>query len=113
MMPRNACCRITCTVVGILIIKPSRCTNFSNLFLDATRKLSASLTVKNSDDGQMNYSKHVEFYSKNKFEKLVYLVGFITRTYQSARLPEIQKLLGRRVDLGRPSSSLPFGPLEP
>jgi len=28
-----------------------------------------------------NLSKNVEFYSKNKFEKLVYLVGFIIRTY--------------------------------
>ena len=25
------------------------------------------------------WSKHVEFYSKNKFEKLVHLVGFIIR----------------------------------
>ena len=25
--------------------------------------------------------KHVEFYSKNKFEKLVHLVGFIVRRY--------------------------------
>jgi hypothetical protein len=32
-------------------------------------------------DGQRNYPKHVEFYSKNKFEKLVNLVGFIIRTY--------------------------------
>ena len=31
------------------------------------------------DDGQRNCSKHVEFYSKNKFEKLVHLVGFIIR----------------------------------
>jgi len=31
------------------------------------------------DDGQRNSPKHVEFYSKNKFEKLVYLVGFIIR----------------------------------
>jgi len=30
------------------------------------------------DDGQRNCPKHVEFYSKNKFEKLVHLVGFIT-----------------------------------
>jgi len=28
------------------------------------------------DDGQRNCPKHVEFYSKNKFEKLVDLVGF-------------------------------------
>jgi len=25
--------------------------------------------------------KHMEFYSKNKFEKLVHLVGFIIRTF--------------------------------
>ena len=31
------------------------------------------------DDGQRNFLKHVEFYSINKFVKLVYLVGFITR----------------------------------
>jgi len=31
------------------------------------------------DDGQRNCPKHVEFYSKNKFEKLVHLVGFIIR----------------------------------
>jgi len=33
---------------------------------------------KSSDDGQRNSPKHLEFYSKNKFEKLVHLVGFIT-----------------------------------
>jgi len=31
------------------------------------------------DDGQKTRSKNVEFYSKNKFEKLVHLVGFIKR----------------------------------
>ena len=35
---------------------------------------------KTPDDGQRNCLKHVEFYSKNKFEKLVHLVGFIIRT---------------------------------
>jgi hypothetical protein len=35
---------------------------------------------KTPDDGQRNCPKHVEFYSKNKFEKLVHLVGFIIRT---------------------------------
>jgi len=34
---------------------------------------------KTPDDGQMNCPKHVEFNSKNKFEKLVHLVGFIIR----------------------------------
>ena len=47
------------------------------------RKLSANLydiyrccvySEKTPDDGQRNSPKHVEFYSKNKFEKLVHLV---------------------------------------
>jgi len=32
-----------------------------------------------TDDGQRNCPKCVEFYSENKFEKLVHLVGFIIR----------------------------------
>ena len=47
-------------------------------------------TVKTPDDGQRNCSKHVEFYSKNKLEKLVHLVGFIVRIYHDARSPESQ-----------------------
>ena len=39
----------------------------------------AVCTVKTPDDGQRNCPKHVEYYSKNKFEKLVHPVGFITR----------------------------------
>jgi hypothetical protein len=34
---------------------------------------------KTPDDGQRNCPKHVEFHSKNKFEKLVQLVAFIVR----------------------------------
>jgi len=34
---------------------------------------------KTPDDGQRNCSKHVEFNSKNKFVKLVHLVGFIIK----------------------------------
>ena len=34
---------------------------------------------KTPDDGQRNCPKHAEFYFKNKFEKLVHLVGFIIR----------------------------------
>ena len=34
---------------------------------------------KTPDDGRRNCPKHVEFYSKNKFEKVVHLVGFIIR----------------------------------
>jgi len=36
---------------------------------------------KTPDDGQRNCPKHVEFYSKNKSEKLMHLVGFIIRIY--------------------------------
>ena len=38
---------------------------------------------KTPDDGQRNSPKHVVFYSKNKFEKLVHLVGFIIRSHDS------------------------------
>ena len=34
---------------------------------------------KTHDDGQRNCPKHVEYFSKNKFEKLVHLFGFIIR----------------------------------
>jgi len=47
---------------------------------------------KTADDGQRNCPKHVEFYSKNEFEKLVHLVGFIIRIYRDARSPERQVL---------------------
>ena len=46
--------------------------------------------VSKPDDGQRNFPKHVEFYCKNKFEKLVHLVGFIIRIYHDARSPECQ-----------------------
>ena len=36
----------------------------------------AVCSVKTSDNGQRNFPKHVEFYSRNKFEILVHLVGF-------------------------------------
>ena len=114
-----------------LITKPTRCTNFSNLFLEWNSTCfgqflcpssgvfhckysngichtvlltageqdqdvpswSCSLAVrkpvwhiplpcvqwKNPADGQRNCPKHVEIHSKNKFEKLVHLVGFIIR----------------------------------
>ena len=32
---------------------------------------------KTPDDGGRNCPKHVEFHSKNKFEKLVHIVGFV------------------------------------
>ena len=45
---------------------------------------------KTPNDGQRNCPKHVEFYSKNKFEKLVHLLGFIIGIYHDARSPERQ-----------------------
>ena len=36
--------------------------------------------------GQRNCLKHVEFYSKNKFEKLLHLIGFIIRTDKNVLL---------------------------
>ena len=48
---------------------------------------------KTPDDGQRNCPKHVEFYSKNKFEKLVHIVGFIIRIYRDARSPECQIII--------------------
>ena len=63
---------------------------------DPARKLSENLydvyhccvySEKTPDDGHRNCPKHVEFYSKNKFEKLVHLVGFIIRIFHEARSP--------------------------
>jgi hypothetical protein len=45
---------------------------------------------KTPDNVQRNCPKHVEFYSKNKFYKLVHLVGFIIRIYHDERSPERQ-----------------------
>jgi len=45
---------------------------------------------KTPDDGQNNCPKHVDFNSKNKFEKLVHLVGFIIRIFHAARSAERQ-----------------------
>ena len=47
-------------------------------------------STKTPDDGQKTCPEHVEFYSKNKFEKLVHLVGFIIRIYHDARSSEWQ-----------------------
>ena len=45
---------------------------------------------KTRDDWQRNCPKHVEFYSKNKFEKFVRLFSFIVRIYRDARPSERQ-----------------------
>ena len=84
----------------ILIMKQIRCTNSSNLFLEQNSTRFGKFLFPSSgvfhcthssgichtgllcvqwkipDGGQGNCPKHVEFYSKNKFEKLVHVVGF-------------------------------------
>jgi hypothetical protein len=45
---------------------------------------------KTPDDGQRNCPNHVEFYSKNKLQKLVHLTGFIIKSYHDTRSPERQ-----------------------
>jgi hypothetical protein len=70
-----------------LTIKPTRCTNFSRIRMfhpDPARKPVWHIPLlcgqwKTPDDGQRNCPKHVEFHSKNYFEKLVHLVGFNIR----------------------------------
>ena len=47
---------------------------------------------KTADVEQRSCPKHVDFYFKNKFEKLVHLVSFIIRIYHDARSPERQKI---------------------
>ena len=94
--------------VNFLIIKPTRYINFSNLFLGWNSACFRQFLCPSSgvfpvhtamvyviqvcwhilllcvqwrtpDDGQRNCPKHVNFHSKNKIEKLMYLVGFIIR----------------------------------
>ena len=66
---------------------------------DPARKLSAKpvwhipllcVQWKTPDDGQRNCPKHVEFYSKHKFEKLANLLGGVMRMYHDARSSERQ-----------------------
>jgi len=48
-------------------------------FADSLRAGAYALQWKTPDDGQRNCPKHVDLHFKNKFEKLVHLVGFIIR----------------------------------
>jgi hypothetical protein len=127
-------------ILIFLIIKPTRCTDFSNLFLewnstrfrqnlcplsglfhcthsngichivmqtaceqdlDGTSWSCSEAIYKHEwhipllcvqwntpDDGQRNCPKHVEFHSKNKFEKAMHMVGFIIRSCHDARSHE-------------------------
>ena len=48
----------------------------------------AVYTVITPDDGKKYCLKHVEFYSKNNFEKFVNLIGFVIRIYRNAHFSE-------------------------
>ena len=60
-------------------------------FADSLRAL-LCVQWKTPDDRQRNRPIHVEFYSKNKSEKLVHLVGFIISIYHNAWSLECQIL---------------------
>jgi len=49
---------------------------------------------KTPDVGQRKCPKHVEFYSKNKFEKIVHLLGFFKRICHNA--PSSERLIRHR-----------------
>ena len=89
-----------------LIIKPTRCTvpqiyswNETEFHPDPVSSCQpacmtytiAVCAVKTPDDGQRNCPKHVEFHSKNKFEKLVHPVGFVIRTKHIITFRTIKK----------------------
>jgi hypothetical protein len=74
---------------------------------------------KTADDEQRNCPKHVEFHSKNKFEKLVHLVGFIIRICHDAQSQEHKKkrqnnntvttnLISERVMTTHYANSIPY-----
>ena len=79
---------IVCLLAGsgcsILILLASSQHNLYDIYL------LLYVQCQTPDDGQTNCSKYVEFFSKNKFEKLVHLVGFIIRIYHDARSSECQ-----------------------
>jgi len=58
--------------------------------------------VYSADDGQRNWPKRVEFYSKNKCEKLMHLVGFVVRMYHSLSFKHLIGRLHRNRSIARP-----------
>ena len=90
-------------IMSLALYTQQWCTSYrfaDSLRSGSGRQMSANLydhiplvcvcSEKTPDDGQRNCPKHVEFYSKTKFEKLVHLVGFIVRIYHDGRSPEHQ-----------------------
>ena len=74
---------------------------FADSLLSANLYVLLCVQCKTPGNGQRNCPKHVQFYSKNKLEKLEHLVGFIIRIYHDARSPERQ--IQVVVDLSEPT----------
>jgi len=66
---------LSCYVCKFLLIFSLYCTHSSGICHTGL----LYVQWKTPDDGHRNCPKHVELYSKNKFEKLVHLVAFILR----------------------------------
>jgi hypothetical protein len=100
---------------GILIIKPTRCTNFQIYFWNRTLHVSDRFSAHHQESSTVlvytaigiyhtgfvdcllagsgwNWVPSWSRFCKNKFEKLVHLVGFIIRIYHDARSSECQIL---------------------
>jgi len=78
--------------------RPYNTTNVHEMYKMKWYKIKYSVTIpllcvqwRTPDDGQMNCPKYVEFLLQNKFENLVYLVGFILRIYHVEWSPELQR----------------------
>jgi len=95
--------------VSILVIKPTRCTNFSNLFWNRNLHASDSFSVHHQETSTVRteigichtgcavctvldswwwtekLSETCRVLFQNKFEKLVHLVGFMVKIYHDAR----------------------------
>ena len=67
--------------IKTLHVSDSSSVHHQEFFIVHTINLYVLLCVqwRTPDDGQRNCPKHVEFYFKNKFQKLVHLVGFARR----------------------------------
>ena len=71
-------------VIQVMVTVASSQQNLSDIYL------LLCVQCQTPDDGQRNCPKHVDFYSKNKFKKLVNFVGFIIRIYYDAGSSECQ-----------------------
>ena len=126
------------TQILCLIIKPTSCTDFCNLFLEWNSTCFGQFLCPSSgvfhcthskpvwhipllcvqwktpDDGQRNCSKHIEFHSKNKSEKLVHLVDFIVReedrSYSSVLFCTVRLITASTPALGSRQPSIQWAP---